>query len=421
MASTSAVHESHLPRVLEEIEELFSWNPPRLVRGSKKQSTSFCLPAYYDKHFSAKFVLKRVEQLPSLVQILKDNVDRALDAAKPTLPPLSSGFVTAERRQEEEILYYDLEAKNEQTVANFYDKYTSHYCLSLASMLALHPAAPEWANLLLWTQSVSSSGYAIMDGELRFMTDPGVKEVTKLHRENVLGTMKANDRHLFELMRASGMSLATWEIKSLGADTSEVLSAVRILGTFSWTLCSFDRNESANIKRHKTELEKVDRIVVGHDAKCFSWLSSHADSEAGPSTFPPPPPLAEAGPPTVPPPSPSRSLFSLSSLTSLTTTEDGEPSPTTNAGKKRKRGGGSPSQDNSKKLKRNDANDTDADDDDNTTEEEEEQQQKAFQDRHDVTAQNLVQQVTRHTTSESVKFIMLTCRLSVGMGASHTS
>lgn len=398
------VHESHLPRVLEEIEDLFSWNPPLLVRGSKKQSTSSHLPAsYYDKHFSAKLVLKRVEQLPSLVQVLKDNVDRALEAAKPTLPPLSpsSIFITAEERQKEKRGYYDLEAKNENAVANFYDKYTSRYCLSLASMLALHPAAPEWTNLLLWTQC-SSSG-----GELRIMTASlSLDEDTKLHRENAWATMKAYDRHLFELMRDSESSLATWEIKGLGAGTSNevISSAVRILGTFSWTFSSFDRNECANIKRHGTELEKVDEIVVGHDAKCFPWLPSVTDSESEASTFPPLPPLAEAGPP-------SQSLFSLPSLT---TTGDVEPSPTTNAGKKRKRDGGSLTQDisKSKKLKRNDADDTEEDNDDNTTKEEEEQ--KVFLNRHDV------KRVIQHTMSESAKY-MLTCRLSVGMGASHTS
>jgi hypothetical protein len=130
-----------LSGVLSEIETLFLWNPP-LLYSTKKPSTASRVPGFYDKHFSPKCVLKKVERLPSLVQDLTQNVDKALHDASPTLPPLAPAFIRAELRdvQTEEG---DRVANNEKAVANFYDKYTEYF-LSVASTLAApakHPAS----------------------------------------------------------------------------------------------------------------------------------------------------------------------------------------------------------------------------------------------------------------------------------------
>jgi hypothetical protein len=62
---------------------------------------------------SPTLVLNKVERLPSLVQDLADNVDIALEAALPTLPPLSSAFPTAERRRTNRRIL-PMEARNEK-------------------------------------------------------------------------------------------------------------------------------------------------------------------------------------------------------------------------------------------------------------------------------------------------------------------
>ena len=61
----------------------------------------------------------------------------------------------------------DRTAPNEKE-ADFYDKTTARYCSPMASTLALHPTASflEWRSLVSGTQLVSSSGYAIMPGQL---------------------------------------------------------------------------------------------------------------------------------------------------------------------------------------------------------------------------------------------------------------
>lgn len=124
-------------------------------------------PPFTINIFSDLLVLRYVKWLPTLVQDLGANVDRALVAASKALPPVD-GFFTAKDR-ERGVRRVEKAITDEKGVANFYDKTTATFCTPLASTLALHPNASIaiWMGLLVWTQSVSSSGYAIMDGELR--------------------------------------------------------------------------------------------------------------------------------------------------------------------------------------------------------------------------------------------------------------
>jgi len=88
---------SSMVSIHDEINALFSWNPPRLkpiTLIGKRPSRSSRPPAFYVKHFSDLLVLKRVKRLPTLVQDLAANVDRALFAASKALPPVD-GFFTA--------------------------------------------------------------------------------------------------------------------------------------------------------------------------------------------------------------------------------------------------------------------------------------------------------------------------------------
>ena len=94
-------------------------------------------------------------------------------------------------------------------VANFYNLTTAKYCAPVASTLALHPRASksEWCGLLLWTQSVSSSRYAIMGGELQFMDGVADDEDDEACLEAITDTMDGETRRIFEKMRESRSSL----------------------------------------------------------------------------------------------------------------------------------------------------------------------------------------------------------------------
>ena len=90
VASSSTLTEP-VSEVRREIEALFCWNPRRLQPGplspGKKATTSTHPPAFYDKHFDDRLILRHVKRLPSLVRDLATNVDQALLAASETLPP----------------------------------------------------------------------------------------------------------------------------------------------------------------------------------------------------------------------------------------------------------------------------------------------------------------------------------------------
>ena len=146
MASTSAASQS---TVLNEINALFSWNPP-LLKLSAPQSKLTRKLSFFDQHFSPQLVLKRVVPLRSLVQDLANTVDLALEEAKDTLPALSDeNFITTGVRK---VLLKKTTSSmtKEITVATFYEKTTGLFCPYVASTLALHPTASfsEWESLL---------------------------------------------------------------------------------------------------------------------------------------------------------------------------------------------------------------------------------------------------------------------------------
>ncbi|KAM6503004.1 hypothetical protein JOM56_002981 [Amanita muscaria] len=324
-------------KVLDEIEALFCWNPPFLILGdipNKKPSTTTRKPAFFDMHLSSKLVLKRVVRLPSLVQDLAKNADKALNAASNTLPPLG-GFVTAVERARDRYVIEEV-VTDEKGVVNFYEKTTAKYCSPLASKLALHPSSSSsgWRSLLNWTPSVPFSADAIMDGQLCFI-EGGTKEKAA-QRAAILESMEGRNRLFLEEKRRT--PLATWEIKSLTAGGVEVMSAILNLGKFFWTFCN---DTCASIPKHQEEIEKVRRVRVGPDAQAPPWITRPASSRLPPSL-----------------PRASRSSEH-----------------------------GSPAKDKDKKRKRDDEDEAYKDRHDMTA-----QKDEAYKDRHDISAQSIVQQ-----------------------------
>ena len=263
MASASAAFATLAPTgVLDEIQALFNWNPPRLVPGKRKSTTPTRPPTFFDKHLDEKYILKRVQRLPYLVDDLAKNVDTALSAALSTLPPLK-GFFTAELR-DLEMDYMERIAEDEKAVTNFYGATTAKFCLPVASMLAIHPNAPFWLRLVTWTESVSSSGYAIMDGQLSLLRDFGAKG--KSYMDSILNSMKL-DHDIFEEMRKSNLPFATWGMKSLSAGSPEVMTAIPNLGNFNWTKCI----NCDMTKRHQTASNNVKLLNLRPDARTRPW------------------------------------------------------------------------------------------------------------------------------------------------------
>ena len=268
MASTSATAPP--PEVLEEIRLLFAWNPPRLTLAHKpspkKSSTAARSPAFYDKHFSSRLVVKKVVWLPSLVQDLARNVDKILGALE-TLPPLGDFFTATDRAFDERR--FPTVMTDEKAVVEFYCRTTANYCSFVASTLALHPSFPRWGSLLVWTQSASSSDYAIPDGRLLFIEEgDNDVDVSRDERAAIAESMDSRSRAFFEGVRKSKSPLATWEMKNL---TTEVMTAIRDMGEFSWTFCT--ANDCDTNPKHLRQQELVDLAgqSVGPDAQTTPW------------------------------------------------------------------------------------------------------------------------------------------------------
>ncbi|KAF9518757.1 hypothetical protein BS47DRAFT_194993 [Hydnum rufescens UP504] len=260
---------SHLSEVRQEIDALFAWNPP-VIRAiaspfSKRPSTGTHPPAFYDKHLAQQLVLKQVKRLPSLVQQLAANVDKALGNAFESLPPLED-FITSEARRMS-LKYQDPTVFDEKGVVSYYEKITSTFCVPLASTLALHPKASVWDSLLEWSASTRSPGRAIMNGVLRFR-EIAHDEESKSTQELLLKNMDNETRRAFEDLSKSVSPLATWEMKSLFAAPKEVVTAICNLDRFTWTSC---QKVLCKVPEHKRMRERAEPARAGPDAKNPSW------------------------------------------------------------------------------------------------------------------------------------------------------
>jgi hypothetical protein len=269
MDSTSTSATGPSPRVLEELQALFSWSPPKLIPGSSR-STKTRPPSFYDKHFTEDLVLKSVKRLPSLVEDLARNVDTVLGALT-TLPPLD-GLITA-RQREDDLMSMDEFVPDEKAVTNYYQQTTAKYCSQVASTLSLCPTAQfsRWRSLLSWTQSGPSSGYAIMDGKLCFIGEGAGQ--SKVFRAALLDSMDSKTRRIFKELRDSKSSLASWEFKSTDAGPVEVITTVPKFGKFSWTYCS--ATDWKQNRKHEEAGKKVNLArVIRPDALSPPWSLS---------------------------------------------------------------------------------------------------------------------------------------------------
>jgi len=265
MASTS---DAPSRTILQELNDLFSWNPPLLYFDPQKtKSTASRQPTYFDKHLSDDLILKRVVHVPSLVRNLAEIVDLALEKAKPSLPPSTKHFITAEQR-DDIVGRRGTQVRSEKGVATFFERTTAEFCPPVASTLLLHPGAvPPWQSLIQYTSDVSSSGYAINDGEHAFIPQ-SLETIAGRNREKILEDMGVDTRNIIQKMRESRTPLTTFELKGLTVGRAKVMHGITGMSEFSWECCEFNPCEEANHKRGRNQAAQ---IVRGLDASRPPW------------------------------------------------------------------------------------------------------------------------------------------------------
>jgi len=145
MASTSAIAEPP-SEILQEIQALFSWNPPRLKPASlppgKKASTGTRPPAFYDKHLPPGMTLQEVIR-PSIPHPPTCRKCRYCTSSFLRYAGPSRGFHYSQAAQQD-IRNIRPTVRDEKGVASYYDKTAARFCAPLASTLALQVSSSEW-------------------------------------------------------------------------------------------------------------------------------------------------------------------------------------------------------------------------------------------------------------------------------------
>jgi hypothetical protein len=232
----------------QELEALFNWNPTPLALAADASKSKSRGASFYDKHLSDHLILKEVMLLPSLPQEIAGVIDNTISTLrnKGIQIPLKNPndlFCTMERR---EIVDFEKKQpmRNETSVANFYLNTTAHYCVTVASTLALHPSMPLWRSVLEWDQVPSKSGYATADGVLRIFPSlmpvlTGKRDAKGVEIELIRSIRETlGDLHwkgLIEVARRLP-DVMTWEVKSLSVAPEGVMHSIRDLagGRFPW-------------------------------------------------------------------------------------------------------------------------------------------------------------------------------------------
>ena len=248
------------PKIPQELEYLFSWNPPQLVLPGQKMSTKTRSPKYFDKHFHESLQLLHVKPLPTLVRDIAAIVDASI--ADGVQLPSNTVFSKAAINTLVEIA--GTEMSDEKAVASFYERTTATICISTASFLALQVPL-----LLNWSQSSNVSGYAIAHGFIRFVS-PRVSVDKYAELELLMGEEAKHIRALADKVS----SLATFEFKNMAAGGPEVMLAIPRLTTlprFDWTTCNTP--ECATMSTHAKERGKAAEAEarIEFDATTTPW------------------------------------------------------------------------------------------------------------------------------------------------------
>ncbi|KAF9505632.1 hypothetical protein BS47DRAFT_1489755 [Hydnum rufescens UP504] len=229
----------------------FAWSPPTLSidnRRSKAPSTGSRIPAFYDKHFSIKLILKQVRRLPSLAQQLAGNAAKGLEEASETLPS-SIGFTTADYR-DCGVLQFE----------------------PCSSFLVLHPRTPPpaWYSLVDFTQSPGAASEALEDGRLH-LTAIRDDASMQAKQEFLVHSLESETRGAFLRLQKADATLMTWEVKSLSAGSRKVMLSVLSIDAFKWTFCT-DHDCAAN-ESHCQQRDKIQYAgkMLGRDAECPPW------------------------------------------------------------------------------------------------------------------------------------------------------
>jgi hypothetical protein len=247
--------------ILEDLEDLFSWNPPpfRLatVAMGGSISTSTREPSWYDKHLAPNRICKKIVHVKDLHRKIAAIVDEKLQTIHNRgivlAPPTSRGYTDKEDRRLK-ITSTGNPAQNELSIQAYYHNVTSQFCVYVASTLALHPHI--WRSVIEWYPVPIAQGDAVSDGSLKLLFS-----LNNLKRDRDQ-TIKNSGPHYVdadlwqELMEVSNKygDMAIWEMKSVSVGDGRLMLGIMALATgkeqFEWLVCKGGEDHTSKRKGH---------------------------------------------------------------------------------------------------------------------------------------------------------------------------
>ncbi|KAG6846726.1 hypothetical protein H0H93_012215, partial [Arthromyces matolae] len=147
-----------LPRSLQlALDCLYNYKPPKLASTHGPYTKLKSPVTFYDKHLDPRLALRTIILAPSLIHNLvattKRELDKYEDRTDVEFPSLDNGFI-----RPGELLYNVPPITNARSVGISYANGVAIPASAIASMLVLHPDAPEWTNSLFFLEERSIDG-----------------------------------------------------------------------------------------------------------------------------------------------------------------------------------------------------------------------------------------------------------------------
>lgn len=239
-----------------ELLKLRTWNPaPLRAKTAPPDDDSECgdrcaplvLPprfTFFDRHIDEKMTLKRVVILPTICQELGQIADDALldiserEIELPVIQLHRDCFSPLHHRSTPTEPMVDADS-----VAKFYQWYTSHFCKSMSAML-LYPYMPRWEWLTHWGPTSAIAGEhleatALKENfTLRIRLDRSRNSEQLTLAKDSLEVLTKEDAQALLNCAERFPFLASWEIFALSERSETVIKEMALLPTlFKHEMC----------------------------------------------------------------------------------------------------------------------------------------------------------------------------------------
>jgi hypothetical protein len=307
MEGASSGIAGHLDDILpKDVQFILSWNPLQLrpraegdsislrtrpppdtalsamratANGSSRQA------AFYDRHLAPHLILERVVYFDTLVSVMANTVDQAIQeaVAKRPLPKDTAILMSGRQIESRESLRWT--RYRETGVAEAYLKHAAEYCSPIASTLALHPSSEQWDSILDWSSDGEMGRWAIADGTLLIPQDI----FQGGYKQKLLQNEDDGKKDIIKQLAFNATALAVWEMKSLTVGTAQVMQGIAEMGLthakFPWKKCTLAVCTHKFLDSMEESSENYD---TGFDPRSPPWTlpivpsTSSADSRPTP-------------------------------------------------------------------------------------------------------------------------------------------